>query len=896
MQVRAMAELFPGEASARFVLGQAGFPAGRFPWGAPNAVLFWGSVSGELRAGAVVGGTARLLGAVRELYPGNAVFADGVGAVVSGPGGRLAWNVPGRPVRFVGRERLLERVHGVLSGGGRVALVALDGMGGVGKTSVALEYAHRYADRFDVVWWVPSERVELVDQHLAGLAVPLGLPVGADARVVWSGLGLLGSWLVVFDNVDDPESVRAVRGFVPSAGGRVLVTSRRRSVRALGVPVSVGVLDRTASVELIADRVPGVNRAAAGRLAELMGDLPLGVDATAGYLDETDTPAEEYAALLAEQPGSAVKDVWRSSVDRLRVELPAAVELLELSAWCDPEPIPLDLFTDHPDRLGGTLARVAADRRGWLETVGALVRFSLARRDGDRLIVHRLVGAAVRDAMSAQSVAGVLTTLAGLLRAVLPGEIWGNPAGWPRWEMLLPHVLTVTDRGRDRSVQALDDLCWLADRAATYLQGHGQVAAALRLFERTVADEERVLGVDHPSTLTARNNLAYAYQAVGRVADAIGLDERTVADRERVLGVDHPDTLMSRNNLAYAYRAVGRVVDAIGLFERTVADRERVLGVDHPDTLMSRDNLAGAYRAVGRVVDAIGLFERAVADRERVLGVDHPDTLTTRNNLASAYEAVGRVVDAIGLFESTVADAERVLGVDHPDTLTARNNVAHAYLTVGRVEQAIGLFERTVADAERVLGVDHLHTLMSRDNLASAYRAVGRVADAIGLYERTVADAERVLGVDHPDTLTARNNLAYAYLTVGRVAEAIGLYERTVADRERVLGVDHPSTLTARNNLAYAYLTVGRVEQAIGLFERTVADAERVLGVDHLHTLMSRSNLASAYRAVGRVADANNLHTQVLADLTRVFGVDNTHTRTIGANLAITREQGVCAN
>ncbi|OHV58694.1 effector-associated domain EAD1-containing protein [Pseudofrankia sp. BMG5.36] len=412
-QVRALAELFADEPAARFVLGQAGFPPGRFPWGAPNAVLFWGSVSGELRAGAVVGGTARLIAAMREMYPGNATFA--AGAV--GSGGRLAWSVPGRPARLVGREKLLEKVHGVLAGAERVALVALDGMGGVGKTSVALEYAHRYADGFDVVWWVPSERAELVSQHVAGLAEPLGLPKGSDADAVWLGLASLRSWLVVFDNVDDPDSVRAVTGFVPSGGGRVLVTSRHRSVRTLGVAVPVPVLDRSASMELITNRVPDVDRAAADRLAELMGDLPLGVAAAAGFLDETDTPAAEYAALLQEQPSSAVADVWQRSVDRLRAEIPAAVELLELCAWCDPEPIPLDLFTASPHRLGETLADAAAQRGVWTTTVGALVRFSLARRDGDRLIVHRLVAAAVRDTMPTDAATDAVAVVAGLLRA-----------------------------------------------------------------------------------------------------------------------------------------------------------------------------------------------------------------------------------------------------------------------------------------------------------------------------------------------------------------------------------------------------------------------------------------------------------------------------------------------
>ncbi|WP_054564444.1 FxSxx-COOH system tetratricopeptide repeat protein [Frankia sp. R43] len=757
-QVRALAEVFSDERSARSVLEQAGFAAGRFPWGAWNAVQFWWSVAGELKAGAVVGGTARLLTAVRELYPGNAVFAGGVGG--RGPGGRLAWNVPGRPVRFVGRESLLERVHGALSGSARVALVALDGMGGVGKTSVALEYAHRYADGFEVVWWVPSERAELVGQHVAGLAGSLGLPVGSEPGTVWSALGQLGSWLVVFDNVDDDESVRAVAGFVPSAGGRVLVTSRHRAVRGLGVPVPV--LDRAASVELITGRVPGVDTTAAGRLAELMGDLPLGVEAAAGFLDETDTPAGEYAALLAERPGSAVEDVWGRSVERLRVGMPAAVELLELCAWCDAEPIPLDLFTGHPDRLGGTLGGLARDRRGWAEVVGALVRFSLARRDGDRLIVHRLVGAAVRDAMSDTHAADTVALVAGLLVEELPGDVWGDPASWPRWEALLAHVLTVTDRGRHRSAAAFGDLCWLADRAATYLEGRGHLPTAVDLFERVLTDRLRVLGTDHPNTLASRSNLAGAYETAGRVGEAIDLYEQVLTGSLRILGADHPDTLASRLNLAYAYRAAGRAGEAIGLFKQVLSDSLRVLGTDHPNTLMSRHNLAYAYQMTGQAGKAIDLYEQVLIDRLRILGPDHTDTLTSWNNLAHAYQTTGQAGKAIDLFKQVLTDSLRALGTDHPNTLASRHDLARAYQATGRVNEAIDLYEQVLTDSLRILGTDHPNTLASRSNLAGAYETAGRVAEAVDLYEQVLTDSLRALGTDHPITRVISENLTAA--------------------------------------------------------------------------------------------------------------------------------------
>ena len=327
---------------------------------------------------------------------------------------------------------------------------------------------------------------------------------------------------------------------------------------------------------------------------------------------------------------------------------------------------------------------------------------------------------------------------------------------------------------------------------------------SIELYEQVLAEYERVLGADHPDTLTVRNNLAGAYKSAGRLAEAVELFERVLADRVRVLGPDHPDTLAARNNLAGAYYSVGRFGEAIELFERVLADRVRVLGSDHPDTLAARNNLAGAYYFAGRFGEAIELLGRVLAERERVLGPDHPDTLTTRNNLAFAYHSAGRFDEAIELYERVLAEQERVLGPDHPDTLTVRNNLAFAYHSAGRFGEAIELFERVLADQERVLGPDHPGTLTTRNSLAGAYEDVGRFGEAIELFERVLADQERVLGPDHPDTLNARDNLALAYDAVGRLAEAINVWEELLPDCRRLLGPEHPLTKLVQKNLEAA--------------------------------------------------------------------------------------------
>jgi tetratricopeptide (TPR) repeat protein len=267
--------------------------------------------------------------------------------------------------------------------------------------------------------------------------------------------------------------------------------------------------------------------------------------------------------------------------------------------------------------------------------------------------------------------------------------------------------------------------------------------------------------LNEPDLLAVAGTVMYAADELKDPYTAISLSVFQ-ADFERVLGADHPDTLTSRNNLAYAYESAGDLGRAIPLYAATLADRERVLGADHPDTLLSRNNLAYAYRSAGDLGRAIPLLEATLADCERVLGADHPSTLLSRNNLAGAYESAGDLGKAIPLLEATLADRERVLGADHPDTLLSRNNLAHAYESAGDLGRAIPLYAATLADRERVLGADHPSTLLSRNNLAVAYHSAGDLGKAIPLFEATLADCERVLGADHPVTVTVHNNLERA--------------------------------------------------------------------------------------------------------------------------------------
>ena len=815
---------------------------------------------------------------VHNYYATAGAGEQGSGPQVLAAGGPVvAGDIPQQPPGFQPRADLVAELEG--PGPGVLVVRAVTGMRGVGKTQLAAACARaKLAEGWRLVAWVNASDPGSLLAGLAGVAEAAGLAVGGggdggDAgRVVRRWLETGGDrCLIVFD---DPADADVLRPFVPAGGAaRVLITSNRRSVANLGTSVGVEVFSEEEALAFLADRTGLADPAGAAALAGELGCLPLALAQAAAviagqhlgygtYLERLRAlPVEDYLIREAGQPyPHGVAEAVLLSLDAVRAGDPGGLctGVMEMMAVLSVAGVRRELLQEAGQAgvlsgggdemvaagvVDGALARLAER---------SLLTFSL---DGQAVIAHRLVMRVVRDGLArrgrlaavCRDAASVLDTRARALAGSLDRAAVRD---------IPEQVAALQDHTASSACGAGEELTrmllGLRLRALYHLLALGDSAAqAILAGELLAADFERVLGPDHPGTLSSRNNLAVAYRA-GRAAEAIPLHEQTLAASERVLGPDHPDSLISRDNLAAAYVAAGRAAEAIPLHEQTLAACERVLGPDHPDTLGSRNNLAEAYQDAGRAAEAIPLHEQTLAACERVLGPDHPDTLISRDNLAAAYRAAGRAAEAIPLHEQTLADFERVLGPDHPDTLSSRDNLAAAYVAAGRVAEAIPLHEQTLAARERVLGPDHPDTLISRDNLAEAYRAAGRAAEAIPLHEQTLAARERVLGPDHPDTLISRDNLAEAYRAAGRAAEAIPLHEQTLADFERVLGPDHPDTLISRDNLAAAYRAAGRAAEAIPLHEQALADFERVLGPDHPDTLVSRDNLANAYRAAGR--------------------------------------------
>jgi len=781
------------------------------------------------RAALLAGVTSRAKPADAPSFPG--VAGEREGERMSRPSaGAAVFNVPVTTRTFVGREAQLERLAATLAGGGAVAITqvqAIHGMGGVGKTQLAAQFARAHRGDYDVVWWLRAEQEVTLRHDVAGLAVALGLVDGdveeqdaVDAAQGW--LGLNGRWLLLFDNAPSPE---AIAGLVAQGmGGSVLITSRvHADWHALGaIALALDVWQREESVGFVRDRTGEQDRDVLDAVAAVLGDLPLALEQAVAYTNAKAITLSGY-------------------VDRLRTRSPelfaagrppgyehtVASALLGACAHMAPERIPRELLEavgdPDVDDDGG---------RGVDDAIELLLRYALLTATAEQTFaMHRLIGQLARAA-SAQTGAA---TAVRATDAVWPERPWEHET-WPACQRLLAHALVATGHA-DTHATAPGQTATVLARVGQYLRQRAEYESAREVTERALGVFEAIYGPEHWLVATTLGNLGLVQQELGEFAAARASQQRALATKEALSGPEDPDIARTLENLGIVQAQLGEFEAARTTLQRALAIFEAVYGPEHTQVASALRNLGNVQLTLGEFAAARTTLQRVLAMLEAVYGPDQPDVAITLGSLGLVQERLGEYEAAQGTHQRALAIEEAVYGREHPTVARTLTNLGTVQLQLGQLEAAHSTQRRALAIMEAVHGPEHSAVASTLVNLGLVQEALGDYAAAGASQQRALAIEEASYGPEHPAVAITLRNLGNLQLRLGELEAARASLRRALAIFERFLGREHPDTRRARQHLAMIADTeqyvedLQRWEQLPRLTRMRTARPERPTGI-----------------------------------------------------------------
>lgn len=709
------------------------------------------------------------------------------------------------PRHFLGRDDTIEVIDAALNRhDGRVAVAALHGLRGVGKTTIAAAYAERHRADYRATWWIRAQTDSTMRADLVALGVRLGWVATEEKegqaldkvqeRLRDEGEGLL----LIFDNAIDAASLKP---YLPLGGAaRILVTSNSPTWQAIATRVEIEVWSKNVGADyLIARTGRDLERADAEALSDSLGGLPLAHEQAAAYCERLDVSLAEYMKRFSKAAGrllDAEKDApatfhggltvakaFNLAIDEAAKLHPAAEPVIVFAALLAPESVPLFLFSEGREKFGEPLASQLADD-GLDKAVAALSALALVEREAipderdpsittETIRLHRLVRTVAAGRLQADAAEAARRVLIEVMATVYPGAVNNDPSSWPRARRLDALALDLVDGEVELPRETEASASYLLDRLGSYrMAALGAFSEARPLLARALGIREKVLGPEHAATVTSLNNLAGLFQMEGNPAAARPLLERALAISEKTLGADHPSTGTSLNNLAWILQVQGDLAGARPLYERALAIYEKALGPNHPNTVTSLSNLAGLLQAQGDSGAARPLLERALATSEKALGSEHPWTATILHNLAWVLNATGDPAGARPLLERALAINEKALGPQHPDTAESLNNLATVLQEQGDLAGAQPLYERALAITEKTLGGGHPNTNRTRSHLGRLRLSAGDASAALAMAETALAAHDKILGAGDAWTKDSARLTADALDALGRAEEA----------------------------------------------------------------------------------------------------------------------------
>jgi tetratricopeptide (TPR) repeat protein len=804
-------------------------------------------------------------------------------------------DIPQRNKNFTGREAILRQLR--RSGAHRITAVlpekdplpkTLQGLGGVGKTAVAIEYAHRFRADYDVVWWIPADQLPLVRASLAALAARLGLESAAASGIEGAATAALEAlrrgepyirWLLIFDNADQPEDFPEL---IPQGPGDVLITSRNHRWESRADTVQMNVFSRVESVDFLRKRAPEITDGEADLLADRLGDLPLALDQAGAMLAETGMPVDEYLGLIDEQIvkilaegksaeyPTSVTAAWSVSVAKVRQQLPPAQELLRCCAFFGPDPIPRDVFRRGTQATDTRVGDLMQDSILFARAIRELGRFALVTIGRRSISVHRLVQALLRGELDAEEQTLYRHDVHKILAAAAPTDP-ADDRQWARYRELLPHVTSAATEFpicTDERVRAF------ALDVMRYLYLSGDQSSCEELTRRFIEQWTEDSGSDDEAVIDARRHYGNVLRALGRYDEAAEINAHNLDTARRVIGDSDRVTLAIQTSVAADERARGNFARALEIDTDALTLSQKAFVPYEPQTMRTYSNLALDHGLNSNYRMAQEMSQRAYQLlSEANTGVSPTEVLIAWYQMAWALRLQGKYDDARDVGEDALDYGRERLGADHYATIRTATalSIALRRIASGRAE-GLQIAEETYELARKRYGEGDPDTMAAAMNLINSLRTNAQPDPALELADKT-ADAYRVYGDDHPYYYGCLGNLALMRRVVGKADEARAINERALEGLTRRLGPDRDYTLVLAVNLASDLASLGDVKAARRIGEESRQRLIRLSGEDDPLTLGCAANLSLDLRGCGATAEADQLAEDTLRRYGATLGV-----------------------
>ncbi|KAJ7061268.1 hypothetical protein C8F01DRAFT_1057830 [Mycena amicta] len=795
--------------------------------------------------------------------------------------------------------------------------VLLHGIGGAGKTQIALKFIAESGARFTDQFKINASSAETIEVGYKQIAMAKKLGDTAEAAQTWLKAHH-AEWLLLFDNADQPNL--DLEAYLPQCNhGNILITSRNPglwvhtgssqkaiAVSNLSLDDAVLLLLNRAGVELLRND----NKIHAVQIVQELYCFPLAIIQAGAFISKSSPLQQDIskyiplyrrnkATLLSRKPEQSHADyqwtvytTWQISFDQLG---PRAAQFLQLCSFIHFEGITEDIFQRASEYTPGNepldpsldILQTALDflsnfrnaESNWnslafAEMMSDICDYSLMTWQENAYCIHPLVhqwaGITIANQIDQRKMIVALLGMATACSTEVMQKI-----------QLLLHITLLSEDG---DIQGTGFEGPLGD----VFQVGGMFTRAETLRRDILMRSDARLGGEHPKTLAAMLKLSETFMTLGKYTEAQKLQEQVLEKWSKLLSAEHPNTIFATAWLAATFQSLGQYTEAQKLQEQVLEKWTKLLGAEHPATIDATANLAATFWSLGQYTEGQKLEEQVLEKRTKLLGAEHPSTIDATANLAATFRSLGRYTEAQKLQEQVLEKRTKLLGAEHPDTIDATANLATTLSSLGQYTEAQKLEELVLAKQTKLLGAEHPSTIDATANLAATFWSLGQYTEAQKLQEQVLEKRTKLLGAEHPSTIDATASLAAMFWGLGQYTEAQKLQEEVLEKQTKLLGAEHPDTIDATANLATTLSSLGQYTEAQKLRKQVLEKRTKLLGTEHPNTIDATANLAATFRSLGQYTEAQKLQEQVLEKRTKLLGAEHPDTIRATANLAAT--------